>query len=91
VGREVLEQEEAGEVDGVRRDERVASVCRHLVDEQIKRLARVSPDQMVRRGGADELDVVKTAQLVDQRCGIVERIRPIGQSCRTQPRDPHAN
>jgi hypothetical protein len=88
---EVLEQEDAREVDSVRRDVGVAGVRGHLVDEHIERFACVPPDQLMCRGGIDELDVVKSRQLIDQRGDVVERIDAIRRRCRTQPRDPHAN
>jgi hypothetical protein len=62
----------------------------HLVDDEIERLARVLPDEIVDVALVDDIDVMDGAELVDERGGIVERIRR-GGGRRAKPRDPHDN
>ena len=55
---------------------------------KIPRPLQLLPDEIVRRGLDDDVDVVYAAQPVDEACGAIERIGEVGVSV-SEPGDAH--
>jgi hypothetical protein len=58
-----------------------------LVDDEVERLARVPPDDVVGTVGVDDIDVVVGAEPIYQRRCRVERRRSAGGRRGAQPRE----
>jgi hypothetical protein len=89
--REPAKHEDAGEVHGIGGDKCVAGGIGQLVNEQVERLSRLPPDEVMRAARVNGFDVVFGAQSGNQAGAIVERIGCLRHGAGAQPRNPHDN
>ena len=76
-------------VDEVRPYKFVFARVVELVDAEVPRPVELLPDEIVRAGFGYDVDVMRRAQLADERSAVIERIGEIERRV-TEPGDAHS-